>query len=86
MNDKNIGTASSHEAIRNSRVKPAAARAPDDHRVGVDAFGGRLDLRHRIPGRCDKLGLHAGLSEEDGGLFQDGLLLCTRLVRHRLEP
>ena len=86
MNDENIGAASTNQAIRNSPVKPAAAWAPDDDCVSVEALGGRLDLGHRIADGCDELSLHAGLGEEDGGLFQDGPLLCTSLVGHRLEP
>ena len=86
MNDENIGAASTNQAIRNSPVKPAAAWAPDDDCVSVEALGGRLDLGHRIAGGCDELGLHARLGDEDGSLFQVGLLLCARLVGHGLEP
>ena len=86
MNDENIGPASSNEAICDSPVESAAARAPDDDCLGMESLCGRRDLGEWIPGGCDELCVHPGLSKEDRGLLQDGPLLCPGLVGHRLKP
>lgn len=52
----------------------------------MQSLGSRRDLRKRIPGGCDELRVYAGLSEDDRGLFQEGPLLCARLVWDRLKP